>query len=71
MHANALARLALIFEGETGRTIIVDLISVPSHEVSEEIVLVNTELGSSCMDQIGEFLGHDKLPKDKREAHKL
>ena len=32
-HADALAGLASIFEGDTGQTIIVDLISAPNHEV--------------------------------------
>ena len=32
-HADALAGLALVFEGELGWTITVDLTSVPSHEV--------------------------------------
>ena len=46
-HANALADLASISEGEIEKTIIVDLISAPSHEISQESILVNTELGPS------------------------
>ena len=41
-HANALAGLASVFEGEIGRTITVDSISVRSYEVFQELVLVNT-----------------------------
>ena len=49
----------------------VDLISVPSHEVTQKLVLVNTNLGPSWMDKIVNFLCHDKLPEDKREAQYL
>ena len=51
-YVNALADLALVFEREIGRTIVVDLISVPSHEIHQESVLSNTELGTSWMDKI-------------------
>ena len=43
-HANALVGLASIFERETGWTITMDLISVPSHDVCQDLVLVNTDL---------------------------
>ncbi|GFZ09639.1 similar to Ikzf5 [Actinidia rufa] len=62
-------RLGIRFEGEIGRTVAVDLILVPSYETHLENVLSNIELGPSWMDPIVEFLSHDKLPKDKREAH--
>ncbi|GFY99152.1 chitin elicitor receptor kinase 1 [Actinidia rufa] len=72
-HADALAGLASTFEG--GRIIAVDLISAPSIEPSIEInqktILSNVELGPSWMDPIDAFLCHDKLPEDKKEAHKL
>ena len=70
-HEDALAGLASVFEGETGWTIVVDLISAPSHEVSQESILVNTKLGPSWINPIINFLQHDKLSKDKRRAHKL
>ena len=44
-HADALTRLALVFEGETRWTIAINLILIPCHEVSQELILVNTELG--------------------------
>ena len=47
---NALASLAMVFEGETILTIIVDLISNPNHEVSQELFLVKTKLEPSWMD---------------------
>ena len=43
-HADALARLSLVFEGEIGRTIAVNLILTPNHEVPQESILVHTEL---------------------------
>ena len=46
-HADALEGYALVFEGETGRTIAVGLTSTPSHEMPQESILVNTELGPS------------------------
>ena len=46
-HEGALACLALVFEGKIRRTIVVDLISAPSHESSPESILVNTKLGPS------------------------
>ena len=66
-HANALEGLASIFKGEAGRTIAVELISVPSHEILQELVLASTELGPRWMDSIVNFIQHDKLPEDKRE----
>ena len=60
-HANALKGLALIFEGEIGRTIVLDRILALSHEVPQEPILFNTELGQSWMDPIVNFLRHDKL----------
>ena len=36
-HVDALTSLALIFEGEIGRTIAIDLISPPSHEVPQSL----------------------------------
>ena len=46
-HADALVGLASIFKGEIRWTIAVDLISTPSHEIPQESILVNTELGPS------------------------
>ena len=65
-HADALTSLASIFEREIVRTIIIDLISGPNHEMQQESILVNTELGLSWMDPIVIFLWHDKLPEYKR-----
>ena len=70
-HSDALAGLESVFERETKWTIAIDLISAPNHEVSQESILVNTELGLRWMDPIVNFLQHDKLPEDKREVHKL
>ncbi|GFS35107.1 hypothetical protein Acr_00g0037900 [Actinidia rufa] len=54
-----------------GRTVTVDVISAPSLETPQEFVLVNTELGLRWMDPIVNFIRHDKLLEDKREAHKI
>ncbi|GFS40881.1 hypothetical protein Acr_00g0071010 [Actinidia rufa] len=70
-HADALVSLASIFEGEAGRIIAIELLSAPSLETSRESVLANTELGPSWMDPIMNFMRHNRLPKDKREAHKV
>ena len=70
-HTDALAGWVSIFEEEINQTIAVDLISSPSHEMPQESILVNTELGSSWMDPIANFIRHDKLLEDKREVHKL
>ncbi|GFZ14587.1 hypothetical protein Acr_24g0007770 [Actinidia rufa] len=68
-HIDALAGLASVFEGEIGHTIAVDLVSAPSLEMTRESILVNTELGLSWMDPIVNFMRHDKLLEDKKEAH--
>ena len=60
---DALVGLASVFEGEIGRTIAVDLISVPSIEMMQKSVLANTELGPSWMDPIVNFLRLDKLSR--------
>ncbi|GFZ04843.1 hypothetical protein Acr_17g0004150 [Actinidia rufa] len=70
-HADTLAGLALVFEGMIGWTITVELIPVPNLEIPQESVLVNIELGPSWMDLIVNFLQHDKLSEDKKEAHKV
>ena len=46
-HADALAGLASVFEGEIGRIIAIDLIFAPNHEMPRGYVLVNIELGPS------------------------
>ena len=68
---DALADWVWIFEEEIGQTIEVDLISAPSHEMPQESILVNIELGLHLMDPIVNFIQHDKLLEDKREVHKL
>ena len=55
-HVDALASLASIFEGETGQTIAVVLISAPSLKILHESILVNTELGLSWIDSIINFV---------------
>ena len=70
-HTDALTSLASVFEGENGQPIAVDLISIPSYKINQEVVLSKTELGLSWMDPIVEFLRHDKLLEDKRKMHKL
>ncbi|GFS31591.1 hypothetical protein Acr_00g0018250 [Actinidia rufa] len=70
-HADALAGLASMFEGEVGRTIIVDLILAPSLERTQESILVNTKLGPSWIDPIVNFMLHDQLQEDKKEAYKI
>ncbi|XP_057506540.1 uncharacterized protein LOC130789741 [Actinidia eriantha] len=70
-HADSLAALAAVFEGEIGRTITVDIISIPSIEDMQESVMVNTELGPSWMDPIVNYLRTDNLLDDKREAHRI
>ncbi|GFZ19724.1 hypothetical protein Acr_28g0004290 [Actinidia rufa] len=68
---NALAAITFVFEGEIGRTIVVDVILAPSMEVTQKPILANTELGPSWMDFIVNYLRSNKLSDDKREAHKL
>ena len=46
-HADTLVGLASVFKGEIGQRIVVNLILAPSHEMSQESILVNTKLGSS------------------------
>ena len=70
-HVDALAGLASIFQGKTGWTIVVDLISIPNHETRQILVLSNIEIGPRWIDPIVEFLRHDKLSKNKREVNKL
>ena len=70
-HMNALASLASVFERKYGRIIAMNFISVLSYETLQKSVLCNTKLGLSWMDPIIEFMRHDKLLEDKREAHKL
>ncbi|GFS40490.1 hypothetical protein Acr_00g0068850 [Actinidia rufa] len=70
-HANALASLASTFEGDHGRTVAVDIVSVPSIEATHSSVLVNTQLGPSWMDPIVNYLRADQLPDDRKEAHKI
>ena len=64
-YADSLAGLALVFEGENGQTIAIDLISIPSHEIHQESILSNTKMGPSWMDPIADFLCNGKLPEDK------
>ena len=40
-------------------------------ENHQEFVFCNTKMGPRWMDPIVEFLSHNKLVEDKREAHKL
>ena len=55
LHVDALTGLASVSKGEIGRTIAVDLILAPSHEMPQESILVmpqesilvNTKLGPS------------------------
>ncbi|GFS40362.1 hypothetical protein Acr_00g0068110 [Actinidia rufa] len=70
-HADALTSLASTFEGNHGRTVAVDVISVPSIEEAQSSVLVNTQLGLSWMDPIVNYLRTDQLPDDRKEAHKI
>ncbi|GFY85714.1 hypothetical protein Acr_04g0004520 [Actinidia rufa] len=70
-HADVLAALPSMSEGEIGRIVAVNVISVPSIDVTQEHVLINTELRLSWMDVIVNYLRLDKLLNDKREAHKL
>ena len=70
-HADALAGLVSIFEGESGRSIAVELISDPSLKIQQESILINNELGPSWMDLIVNFMQNYKLPENKREAHKI
>ena len=68
-HVDALASLESVFKGKIRRIIAVDLNS--DHETTQESILVNTEMGPSRMNPIINFIGHNKLPKDKRDEHKL
>ncbi|XP_057464946.1 uncharacterized protein LOC130754714 [Actinidia eriantha] len=70
-HADSLAALAAVFEGEIGKMIAVDIIPIPSIEDMQESVMVNTELGPSWMDPIVKYLRTDELPDDKKEAHRI
>ena len=55
-HVDALTSLPLIFEGEIDWILAVDLISVPSHKMHQEYVLINIGLGPTWMDPIANFL---------------
>ncbi|GFZ04686.1 hypothetical protein Acr_17g0002580 [Actinidia rufa] len=57
--------------GDHGRTVAVDIVSVPSIEATHSSILVNTQLGPSWMDPIVNYLRADQLPDDKKEAHKI
>ncbi|GFZ09869.1 hypothetical protein Acr_21g0004680 [Actinidia rufa] len=57
--------------GDHGRTVAVDVVSVPSIEETQSSVLVNTQLGPSWMDPIVNYLRTDQLPDDRKEAHKI
>ncbi|GFZ15662.1 hypothetical protein Acr_25g0000710 [Actinidia rufa] len=70
-HADALASLASTVEGDLGRTVAVDVISVPSIEETQSSIFVNTQLGPSWMDPIVNYLRTDQLPDDRKEAHKI
>ncbi|XP_057488501.1 uncharacterized protein LOC130774471 [Actinidia eriantha] len=70
-HADALASLASAFEGDHGRMVAVDVVSIPSIEEAQSSVLVNTQLGPSWMDPIVNYLRTDQLPDDRKEAHKI
>ncbi|XP_057465149.1 uncharacterized protein LOC130754889 [Actinidia eriantha] len=70
-HADSLAALAVVFEGEIGRTIAVDIIPILSIEDMQDSVMVNTELRPSWMDPIVKYLRTDELPDDKKEAHRI
>ncbi|GFZ15658.1 hypothetical protein Acr_25g0000670 [Actinidia rufa] len=70
-HADALASLASTFEGNHGRTVAVNVVSVPNIEETQSSVLVNTQLGPSWMDPIVNYLRADQLLDDKKEAHKI
>ncbi|GFY85504.1 hypothetical protein Acr_04g0002420 [Actinidia rufa] len=70
-HADALASLASTFEGNHGRTVAVDVVSIPNIEETQSSVLVNTQLGPSWMDPIVNYLRADQLLDDRKEAHKI
>ena len=46
-HADSLAALASVFEGEISRIVAIDIVSVSSIDEAQKPVLVNTELGPS------------------------
>ena len=52
----ALTGLASVFEGENGRIITMDLISVPNNEINQKSILSNIELGPNWIDPIADFL---------------
>ncbi|GFZ19655.1 hypothetical protein Acr_28g0003600 [Actinidia rufa] len=54
-----------------GRTVAVDVVSVPSIEETHSSVFVNMQLGPSWMDPIVNYLRTDQLPDDRKEAHKI
>ncbi|GFZ21762.1 hypothetical protein Acr_29g0009240 [Actinidia rufa] len=70
-HADALASLASTVEGDLGRTVAVDVISVPSIEETQSSIFVNTQFGPSWMDPIVNYLRTDQLPDNRNEAHKI
>ncbi|GFY86367.1 hypothetical protein Acr_05g0000060 [Actinidia rufa] len=57
--------------GDHGRTVAVDVVSVPSIEETHSSVLVNMQFGPSWMEPIVNYLRTDQLPNDRKEAHKI
>ncbi|GFS37725.1 hypothetical protein Acr_00g0053660 [Actinidia rufa] len=70
-HADALASLTSTFKGNHGRTVAVDVVSIPNIEEAQSSVLVNMQLGPSWMDPIVNYLQTNLLSDDKKEAHKI
>ncbi|GFZ00158.1 hypothetical protein Acr_13g0015570 [Actinidia rufa] len=68
-HADALAFLASTFEGDHGRTVAVDIVSVPSIEETHSSIFINTQLGPSWMDPIVNYLQADQLPEMTEKRH--
>ena len=71
LHVDALEGSTLVFKGEIKLVIRVNFVSVLSYKTRKESIFCNKDLRLRWMDQIIDFLRHDKLQEDKREAHKL
>lgn len=69
-HAKALAGLGSACKASEQRTISFGTISNPSFN-PPPMQVFNIELGPSWMDELVFYLRDDKLPEDRREAHRI
>ena len=69
-HTDSLATLASSQDNEILHLIMVETLHKPSITPQVKILVVS-ELGSSWMDPIIEYLAEDRLPSESKEAHRV